>query len=801
VESTKKPSSSVKVAVDLFDDEGDLFKEKSGAVPASVSAPKEVESHKETVVEKKSQPTPTEVLKPSVETPPKKQRSLFSDEEDSEDLFSSSQMVKSLSTSKSTAKAPLSFFDDEDEEDLFSISGKKQQLKPPQEKAKQSEPLKKASSSLFSSDEEDHWNLTQQDKSVSEDQKRKSTKSSSTVDQAKAAKNTSLFAEDEEEDLFAITKDSRRKPQKASLLFEDDAVDGESLFSSQPPFLPSATKATLEPASPLGSVSNTDLLSASPPPLEKETKSRGKKALSLFEDEEEEKMEDEDISKNARTEPSEKSSRSKSTGVFQDEELLFSHKLQKDNDPDVDLFASPKKSKSASRSVKLSFGEGLFGDDEEDDLFSTAKAKPPKVAEKKPVTKKDSSGPSLETSNVPEHNLNAKQNKANKPEITEKSTGPAPIKTKEPSSRIGKLQATLAINPAALLPSAMPKISSMKPVPPTSETPVHEPDGIQSTETFHTAGSNEGSGVSFEHPMQAETLHSANKNRIKVTGKRRPPTRTARRLAAQESSENEKDNIIKEPQPWLPKQNSALLDAKEPLSGEPGSKESVEGGSAARKSLPADGSSLSPEMNRSPLAKPTGLGDDFFESDDLFEKSSMLKSAARPKAKEEAIESLVGRLIKSGEKPALSVLDDQGSDDLFQPIKQKSSQKSSPSSFLEDEDNLFTSQKTPKKKELKPGISQDLDTNIFEDDIFATEAIKPPSKTKEKVLEANLFDDNIDIFADLTVKPKEKKTKKKVESKSIFDDDMGKCLMTSSLAARSKYLLPKANHLLKQPLK
>lgn len=52
----------------------------------------------------------------------------------------------------------------------------------------------------------------------------------------------------------------------------------------------------------MGSISNTDLLTASPPPLEKETKSRGKKALSLFEDEEEEKMEDEDISKNAQTE-------------------------------------------------------------------------------------------------------------------------------------------------------------------------------------------------------------------------------------------------------------------------------------------------------------------------------------------------------------------------------------------------------------------------------------------------------------------------------------------------------------------
>lgn len=29
----------------------------------------------------------------------------------------------------------------------------------------------------------------------------------------------------------------------------------------------------------------------------------------------------------------------KSTGVFQDEELLFSQTQQKDNDPDVDLFA------------------------------------------------------------------------------------------------------------------------------------------------------------------------------------------------------------------------------------------------------------------------------------------------------------------------------------------------------------------------------------------------------------------------------------------------------------------------------
>lgn len=70
----------------------------------------------------------------------------------------------------------------------------------------------------------------------------------------------------------------------------------------------------------------------------------------------------------------------------------------------------------------------------------------------------------------------------------------------------------------------------------------------------------------------------------------------------------------------------------------------------------------------------------------------------------------------------------------------------------------------------------DLSMLCSKDDIFATEAVKPINKAKEKMPETNLFDDNIDIFADLTIKPKEKMTKKKVEQKSIFDDDMGKFL-------------------------
>lgn len=47
-------------------------------------------------------------------------------------------------------------------------------------------------------------------------------------------------------------------------------------------------------------------------------------------------------------------------------------------------------------------------------------------------------------------------------------------------------------------------------------------------------------------------------------------------------------------------------------------------------------------------------------------------------------------------------------------------------------------------------------------------------KKHKKTTDASLFDDNIDIFADLTdtVKPKQK-SKSKGETRSIFDDGMG----------------------------
>ncbi|NWH66412.1 WAC2D protein, partial [Geococcyx californianus] len=218
------------------------------------------------------------------------------------------------------------------------------------------------------------------------------------------------------------------------------------------------------------------------------------------------------------------------------------------------------------------------------------------------------------------------------------------------------------------------------------------------------------------------------------------------------------------------KQTSARVITKEPLATEA---ESKENGFLSGLSLPVHGSVPSAGTNSLIPPESADQGDDLFESEDLFASSSTLRPAPQSKLKESMPGNVTNKPIKGREKNLdLSVLDDQDSCDLFEPVQQKSSTKCIPVPFLEEEeDSFFTCQKTA-KKELKSAVQQAVDPtarDIFEDDIFATEAIKPINRAKEKMPETNLFDDNIDIFVDLTVKPKEKMTKKKVEQKSIFD--------------------------------
>ncbi|XP_064226140.1 WASH complex subunit 2A isoform X4 [Aotus nancymaae] len=739
--SKSSKTGKVQSTADIFDDEeGDLFKEKAEAFPeATVSQTDENKAR----AEKKVTLPSSKNLKPSSET--KTQKGLFSDEEDSEDLFSSQSVSKLKGASLLPSKLPtsVSLFDDEDEEDnLFGgAATKKQTLSlqaERQEKAKPSElSKKKASALLFSSDEEDQWNIpASQTHSASDSRSKGEPKDSGTLQgqEAKAVEKTSLFEEDDEDDLFAIAKDSQKKTQRVSLLFEDGADSGGSLFGSPPTSVPPATtnkeivseappllfSDEEEKEAPLGgepvdkkvesakessefgrtdvaesekeglltrsaqeAVKHSDLFSSSSP-LDKGTKARTKTVLSLF-DEEDDKMEDQNTIQAAQKEVGkghDPDARPKSTGVFQDEELLFSHKLQKDNDPDVDLFAGTKKTK-----------------------------------------------------------------------------------------------ANLAINPAALLPTAAPQISEVKPVLPELAFPSSEhrrSHGLESVPVLPGSGE---AGVSFDLPAQADTLPSANKGRVKMRGKRRPQTRAARRLAAHESSEAEARSVPRGPiAQWAdgtisPNGHRPQLRA---ASGEDSTEEALEAATAPWEGGPVPG------VDRSPFAKSLGHSrgeTDLFVSRDIFSTGTGSQSVERTKPKAKIAENPAnppgGGKEKSPMFPALG--EASSDDDLFQSAKPKPAKKTNPFPLLEDEDDLFTDQKV-RKNESKSNSQQDVISttqDIFEDDIFATEAIEPCQKTreKEKTLESNLFDDNIDIFAALTVKPKEK-SKKKVEAKSIFDDDM-----------------------------
>ncbi|XP_066881272.1 WASH complex subunit 2A-like isoform X22 [Kogia breviceps] len=684
--SRSKPpkTDKVKSTPSIFDDEeGDLFKEKAAALPeATVSQTDENKAR----AEKKVTLPSSKNLKPLSET--KTHKGLFSDEDDSEDLFSSQSMSKLKDASLLPSKLPTSvlLFDDEDEEDnLFVATAAKKQssslLTQSQEKTKPSElSKKKASALLFSSDEEDQWNITDSQTTLASDKSKGELRDSGTTQdqEIKAMKKTGLFEEDNEDDLFAIAKDSQKKTQRASLLFEDDGDSGSSLFGSPPASAPPATTEGSLNVSTQEAAKHSDLFSASP--LDRGTKSRTKTVLSLF-DEEEDKTEDHNsfqaLKKEVGKSP-DPNARPKSTGVFQDEELLFSRKLQKDNDPDVDLFSGTKKTRLLEPSVG-----SLFGDDEDDDLFSSAKSHP-LIPEKKKVVKKDHSVSSFKNQKHPE------------------------------------------------------------------STPGIKEKGIWKSET----------------PQ----------NRVKVRGKRRPQTRAARRLAAQESSEAEDMSI---PRGFVAQLADGVIspDGHQPQPRAAGGEDSSEEAVAAAIPTWAGGPVLGTDRN--PFVKCLGqpLEDDLFDSGDIFSKGIASQSTGRRKAKVKAADSLANPAGGSKEKsPMFPALSEAGSDDdLFQYVKPKPAKKTNPFPLLEDEDDLFTDQKG-KKNESKSNSQQDVISkaqDIFEDDIFATEAMKASQKTREKerTFDSNLFDDNIDIFADLTVKPKEK-SKKKVEAKSIFDDDM-----------------------------
>ncbi|TRY58977.1 hypothetical protein DNTS_014686, partial [Danionella cerebrum] len=576
-------------------------------------------------------------------------RGLFSDDEDSH-IFQSEATSKSKPTARNKPSKTLSLFDDEEEEeeDLFSSTPKSKMA---QVKKTSLHSRKPEVSSLFS-DDEDQWISSKPSKESSGAMKQ-SFSAPSRLPAVKAAAKEGLFdgKHEEDEDLFTATNQlSKNSSKRVSLLFEDedDEADKEPLFAVEVKDKMAEEKKAVDSKvsfeesaeakkKPVGAVSlfgGIDVLEDNQDtrknPIKKEVQTadgkllkedppskeiKGKAALSLFDQDD---VDDDN------------GSHLKSTNVFQDEELLFSQTQQRDNDPDVDLFASSPKPSMPSQNSAKAIAPTLFGDDDEeqDDLFRPAQPKAP--------------------------------------------------------------PASLALNAASLLPGAVPRIPGAISVMP-GLVAVARPLSVSDGKPDLLMPSE--SGVSFDSPAQGRTKGSV---------RRRPQTRAARHLAAQQSEE-----VVEQTIPADPPATTASLPSFNPVSER-----------ASPLTVPTSSSGLT--NNPAEVVRPKRFlasGDDLFDSDDLFATSPV--SSAKRHQKVSKIETV----MPSKTEPASSL-------------------------FSNCEDDLFGAD------EVK-------------------ESTKAPKRSKEVPMDASLFDDGVDIFADLsgTTKAKERNAKKKVETKSIFDDD------------------------------
>nr|XP_020470408.1 capZ-interacting protein-like isoform X2 [Monopterus albus] len=103
------------------------------------------------------------------------------------------------------------------------------------------------------------------------------------------------------------------------------------------------------------------------------------------------------------------------------------------------------------------------------------------------------------------------------------------------SAIIEKLQANLALSPTALLPSsACPEVKP-HPSPLSPTMPCSPVSPLSPTMQPSHLSSEEEDAVSFDSPPEGAPLPSINKTRVRLSFKRRPPTRQHRRSAGDEA--------------------------------------------------------------------------------------------------------------------------------------------------------------------------------------------------------------------------------------------------------------------------
>lgn len=302
------------------------------------------------------------------------------------------------------------------------------------------------------------------------------------------------------------------------------------------------------------------------------------------------------------------------------------------------------------------------------------------------------------------------------------------------------------INPAALLPGAIPNLPGAASVLPnlspgaSSFSPATTPVGVQADRE---------EGVSFDTPVQVATLQSAHKvsfwfldyycccpnvllvsfpflgflmwyeckssvtqTRAKVSVQRRPQSRAARQQAAQRSVVDEEDNLGID----VPGSNSNLSGLVLPSPDKSSQVHSspTPPNSAASTALPSASPShsspseaaprpfvltlpASPNAGKKDSSKdssstkvlPSSDEDYLFASDSLFGATSVSDTPSTKqtiKTTQPQASSDVG-LKKDKDKSTLPSIFDDNTDDLFQKVKPRSTKKVKASSFLEEEDD------------------------------------------------------------------------------------------------------------------
>ncbi|XP_037123753.1 capZ-interacting protein [Syngnathus acus] len=123
-------------------------------------------------------------------------------------------------------------------------------------------------------------------------------------------------------------------------------------------------------------------------------------------------------------------------------------------------------------------------------------------------------------------------------------TVPSPIKirTKSSSSIIERLQANLALSPSTLLPS--PKVAEVNRQPDSPSLPLVaaaattplSPTLLPTQLSVEEDEEGQGEPVGFDSPPEATSLPNFHKTRVRLSFKRRPPTRRHRRSTGEEAT-------------------------------------------------------------------------------------------------------------------------------------------------------------------------------------------------------------------------------------------------------------------------